>query len=192
MRFALALGVVLSLVVAAEAGPFRHRRAPVCYQSSPSCASCPPAAGFTTCSGPSCSAPACSGPSCPARLPSSLVSADSGVVVGTPGLSVAGDALDQVNAQRARRGLPPFVRDEGLTRAAQAAASYRAANLMFGHTANDFQFLPPGAQAAAAGCAAYPASYGFMACCTYESYRFAGAASVVGSDGRTYHHLFVK
>lgn len=102
------------------------------------------------------------------------------------------DALDRVNAQRAARGLPAFVRDANLTAAAEACASHRATYLLFGHSANDFAFLPAGTSADAAGCAAYPSDYGFMACCTYESYRFAGAASVVGRDGKVYHHLFVS
>lgn len=102
------------------------------------------------------------------------------------------DALDQVNAQRAARGLPPFARDHGLALGAQAAAAHRASARMFGHTANDFAFLPPGARASAAGCAAYPAHYGFMACCTYDRAIYAGAASVPGPDGRVYHHLFVS
>ena len=97
-----------------------------------------------------------------------------------------------VNAQRAARGLRPFVHDPLLTQAAEACASHRAGRFLFGHTANDFQFLPAGAVAHAAGCAAYPASYGFMACCTYEDYHYAGASSVMGADGKMYHHLFVR
>jgi hypothetical protein len=97
-----------------------------------------------------------------------------------------------VNAKRAARGLRPFQHDPLLTIAAEACAAHRAQHRLFGHSANDFQFLPAGAKANAAGCAAYPASYGFMACCVYDSYTFAGAASVTGPDGRVYHHLFVR
>jgi hypothetical protein len=104
----------------------------------------------------------------------------------------AGDGLDEVNAKRAARGLRPFIRDEGLTRAASACAAFRAERGLFGHTSNDFAFLPPGATAASTGCAAYPASYGWMSCCTYEGYTFAGAAWVTGRDGRRYMHLFVR
>lgn len=108
----------------------------------------------------------------------------------------ADDALAEVNAKRAARGLRPFVRDEGLTRAALGAAQYRAARLMFGHATDhpmgDFRFLPPGVRAASAGCAAYPPRYGWMSCCVYENYTFAGAAWVTGRDGRRYMHLFVK
>jgi uncharacterized protein YkwD len=109
------------------------------------------------------------------------------------GLGVSdGDGLDEVNAKRAARGLRPFLRDEALTQAAQACAQFRAANRLFGHTSNDFSFLPAGAGANAAGCAAYPASYGWMSCCTYENCTYAGAAWVTGSDGRRYMHLFVR
>lgn len=103
-----------------------------------------------------------------------------------------GDGLDEVNARRARSGLPPFVRDPLLTTAARAAAAFRAAHGLFGHTANDFAFVPAGATAASAGCAAYPAGYGWLSCCTYDGYTFAGAAWVTGADGRRYMHLFVR
>jgi uncharacterized protein YkwD len=103
-----------------------------------------------------------------------------------------GDGLEEVNAKRASRGLRPFIRDESLTHAARACAQFRAANRLFGHTSNDFSFLPAGSGASSAGCAAYPASYGWMSCCTYENYTYAGAAWVTGSDGRRYMHLFVR
>lgn len=103
-----------------------------------------------------------------------------------------GDGLDEVNAKRAARGLRPFLRDEGLTRAAQACAAFRARAGLFGHTSNDFAFVPPGTSCASAGCAAYPASYGWMSCCTYEGYTHAGAAWVTGADGKRYMHLFVR
>ena len=47
----------------------------------------------------------------------------------------ATEALDEVNAQRAARGLPPFMRDESLTAAALAAARFRADRLIAGWTA---------------------------------------------------------
>ena len=100
--------------------------------------------------------------------------------------------LAEVNALRAARGLRPFLHDSGLTQAAQAAASWRAANHVQGHASNDFSFLPPGASATAAGCAANGPEWGFMACCVYDGYTWAGAASVVGADGRRYCHLFVR
>ncbi len=111
-----------------------------------------------------------------------------------PNLSAraATDALDEVNATRAANGLPPFTRDANLTAAAEAAADYRAAYLLHGHTPNDFAFLPAGATAPAAGCAAWPASSGWGACCTYERWQYAGAAWAIGRDGRRYMHLFVR
>lgn len=104
-------------------------------------------------------------------------------------------ALAQVNAQRAARGLPPYREDPSLTAAAMAAADYRAAYRIAGHVGGgmgDFAFLPPGATADAAGCGALEPSWGFAACCVYESYQYAGAARVMGADGRFYNHIFVK
>lgn len=101
-------------------------------------------------------------------------------------------AIAEVNAARAARGLPPFIEDASLTRAAQAAATYRASALIEGHTGNDFQFLPAGATAAAAGCAAWEPSLGWGACCTYENWRVAGAAVVTGRNGKRFMHLFVR
>lgn len=102
------------------------------------------------------------------------------------------DALAEVNAKRASRGLRPFVRDEALTQGARACAQFRANNWLFGHTSNDFAFLPPGARAISGGCAAYPASYGWLSCCTWENHTYAGAAYVTGRDGKRYMHLFVR
>lgn len=104
----------------------------------------------------------------------------------------SGDGLGEVNAQRAKRGLRPYIRDDGLTAGAFNVARFRADRLMFGHTANDMRGLPSGVTAAAAGCAAYPAHYGFMACSVYDNYRYAGAAFVTGRDGKRYCQLFVR
>ncbi len=106
-------------------------------------------------------------------------------------LANADDAIDEVNAERASYGLPPYVRDEYLSRAAESAAGYRAANLIQGHTANDFNALVPGDKADAAGCAAWSTG-GWGACETYGGYAYAGAAVVIGRDGRRYMHLFVR
>jgi hypothetical protein len=102
------------------------------------------------------------------------------------------DALAEVNAARAARGLRPFTYDEGLTKAALGASRFRAANLVAGHTGNDFAYLPAGSQASAAGCAAWHDSWGWGSCCTYEGFTYAGAAWVRGSDNRRYMHLFVR
>lgn len=104
----------------------------------------------------------------------------------------ADEALAEVNAKRATRGLRPYVQDAALTQAAQACADFRAANLMFGHTSNDFAFLPPGARADSAGCAAYHASYGWLSCDIWEPHTYAGAAYAVGRDGKRYMHLFIS
>src|SRR5437588_3519132 len=93
-------------------------------------------------------------------------------VVQTTGIP----ALDEVNATRAARGLPPFQYDEGLSRAAQACSQFRADHLIQGHTSSDFAFVPAGSYASAAGCAAWDPSMGWGACCTYEQHAYAGAA----------------
>lgn len=100
--------------------------------------------------------------------------------------------LDEVNAARAARGIPPFVLDENLARGATACAIYRAQNRIDGHSPNDFGYLPPGTHARAAGCAAWPVGMGWGSCCTYDNYQFAGAGFCIGPDGRRYMHLFVR
>lgn len=104
----------------------------------------------------------------------------------------ATDALDELNAQRAARGLRPYLRDHNLTLGAMNVAKFRAERRMQGHTKSDFSGLPLGTTAAAAGCAAWPPSLGWGSCCTYENHRFAGAAWAMGADGLRYMQLFVK
>lgn len=103
----------------------------------------------------------------------------------------AEDAIEEVNALRTSRGLPAFERVECLTVAAKACADYRAEKRMAGHTRNDFAYLPKGCSASAAGCAAWHPRDGWGSCCTYDRYRYAGAAWAMGRDGRRYMHLFV-
>lgn len=136
------------------------------------------------------SMPACTtcGPACP--CPAGVCADGKCPIQGTA--QAGNDALAAVNAKRAARGLRPYQFDAALTAAAQACASHRANARMFGHTANDFHFLPAGARAEATGCAAYPLSYGFMACAIYDNYTYAGAAMVPGPDGKIYCHLFVS
>ena len=104
----------------------------------------------------------------------------------------ADDALDELNATRAKRGLRPFVRDDGLTRAAAGCADFRAARLIAGHTSNDFTAVPAGTTARAAGCAAWNPGMGWGSCCTYDNYTYAGAAYAIGRDGKRYMHVFVR
>ena len=114
------------------------------------------------------------------------------LVVGTGRASADTEALGEVNAVRAERGLKPFIYDHELYRAAAGCADFRAERLIAGHTANDFAALPSGAAATAAGCAAWEPSWGWGACCTYDNYTYAGAAYTLGRDGRRYMHLFVR
>lgn len=115
------------------------------------------------------------------------------LLLGAGGWSVAADdALAEVNAARARRGLRPFIMDEGLTRAAKGCADFRAQRLIAGHTSNDFAALPAGSTARAAGCAAWAPGLGWGSCCTFENYTYAGAAYAIGRDGRRFMHLFVR
>lgn len=118
----------------------------------------------------------------PARLP-----------IKPPMASVEGatDALDEVNAARARLGLHPFKRDPGLTTAALRCARHRADRLIEGHV-NDFAFLPAGCKAGASGCAAWPQGAGWGSCCWKENWEYAGAAYAIGRDGRRYMHIFVR
>jgi hypothetical protein len=105
------------------------------------------------------------------------------------------DALDEVNEARRRIGLRPFIRDHLLTIAAHNAATNRARLRLFGHNngqMGDFAFLPQGANATAAGCAAYPPSMGWLSCCWQDNYTYAGASYAMGSDGKRYMHLFVR
>lgn len=102
------------------------------------------------------------------------------------------DALAEVNAERARRGLRPFVHDPLLNQAARSCAKLRATHFIAGHLASDFAHLPAGASASAAGCGALEPSWGWGTCCTYENYTYAGAAWVMGTDGKRYMHLFVR
>jgi hypothetical protein len=102
------------------------------------------------------------------------------------------EALDEVNAVRAARGLRPFIRDANLTSAATVCSEFRAARLIAGHTGNDFAALPAGASATSAGCAAWEPGFGWGSCCTYDGYTYGGAAYAMGRDGRRYMHLFVR
>lgn len=102
------------------------------------------------------------------------------------------DALAEVNAERAKRGLRPFVHDPLLAQGALACARERAKFHIHGHLDSDFARLPSGASATAAGCGALELSWGWGTCCTYDNYTYCGAAWVMGNDGRRYMHVFVR
>ncbi len=102
------------------------------------------------------------------------------------------DALAEVNAARAARGLKPYIRDDGLTAGAMNVADVRARALCPGHSANDFAGLPVGCHASAAGCAAWQPELGWGACCTFENWTYAGAAYSIGRDGKRYMQLFIR
>lgn len=105
--------------------------------------------------------------------------------------SPATEALDEVNAARKKRGLPPFIKDEELTKVAMKLAIHRAERLIGGHV-NDFSFLPKGVKADSFGCGALPDSWGWGTCCTYDNYRYAGAAWMRGKDRKRYMHIAVR
>lgn len=104
----------------------------------------------------------------------------------------AEDALDEVNAVRVKNRQAPFIKDEKLMVGARACANFRAARRMAGHTSNDFSFLPPNSHCFNAGCAAWHPTDGWGSCCTYEHWKYAGAAYAIGKDGRRYMHLYVR
>lgn len=117
-----------------------------------------------------------------------------------PSVFAATDALDELNAYRARKGLQPFARDQSLSAAAGAAADYRATYLIKGHvnvvikgrSYSDYDFIPAGGHADATGCAAAGDEWGWLSCCANENWTYAGAAWTRGRDGKRYMHLFVR
>jgi hypothetical protein len=175
-HFLLAMFALTITTIDAEAGPFR-RRAQSNYQYPSYQQQNAVPAPYTT-----------NYPQYTTNDPPSVTTVSEFTETST----AAGDGLDEVNAKRAASGLRPFVRDDSLTQAARACAGFRAERGLFGHTSNDFAFVPSGGAATSAGCAAYPASYGWMSCCVYDNYTYGGAAWVTGADGKRYMHLFVR
>lgn len=113
----------------------------------------------------------------------------------------ATEALAEVNAARARRGLPAFIRDEGLTAGAMQCAKIRAAGRVKGHLGwngcpiqySDFACMPLGyPRPRATGAGALAPSWGWVTCATYDRYTYGGAAYVTGRDGLRYMSLFVR
>lgn len=121
--------------------------------------------------------------------------------------SFAADALDELNVARAHRGLRPFARDAVLSIGAEKCVQYRAARLIEGHVGapknmrpgrwykidgpGDHQFLPAFSNAVGGAGAARPGE-GWRSCCSWENWRYAGAAKVMGRDGQFYYQLFVR
>lgn len=109
----------------------------------------------------------------------------------------AHEALAEANAARAKRGLRPFVKDDGLTIGAMRCAEYRAEHGIKGHVDNgrnfnDFSFLPDGVKADAAGCGALDDSWGWQTCAAWDrQWTRAGAAWARGSNGLRFMQLFV-
>lgn len=127
--------------------------------------------------------------------PTTAYAPPTSVQAGPQAVGEAVDALDQVNAQRAARGLRPFLRDDNLLVGAMGAAAQRAKLRVAGHLRGgmgDFAYLPPGTWAHAGGAGAWLPGEGFGACCVYENWNYAGAATVKGSDGLLYHQIFVR
>lgn len=176
LRCLIVFTVLCVWAALAEAGPFRNRGAKT-TTSTCTTGSC---STFTT----STSGQLSCGPN-GCTLASTSTSSETTFVA-------SGTALDEVNAKRRAAGLNPLVEDPLLTAGAQAVAQHRAERLLFGHTDNDFAFLPRGAAARSAGCAAYEASYGWMSCCIRDAATYGGAAWVMGRDGKRYMHLFVR
>ena len=129
------------------------------------------------------------------RAPIPTGAQSSAVQTSVASASGSDDSLDEVNARRAARGLRPFIKDGGLTQAAATCAKVRAASFIDGHlggTMSDFSYLPAGVSASAAGCGALEPSWGWGTCCMDDNYTYAGAAWVMGANGKRYMHLFVR
>ncbi len=107
----------------------------------------------------------------------------------------ANDTLDEINAWRATKGLPPFIRDEMFTESAQRCADYRAAHLLEGHTYMDHQFLSDksGITKIASGCAKRSPGERFNSCGIEKTvYTRCGAAVAIGRDGQVYMQVFLR
>lgn len=146
------------------------------------------------CPAPSASviAPAvdCPNGNCAASVPATPKS-----VTAAKPIAPASDPLAQVNARRAAAGLRPYVLDPGLQHAATACVQYRARLRIRGHVIGgmgDFQFVPAGTSASAAGADGAGATAEFATCAMYDGYTAAGAASAQDANGNWYHQLFVR
>lgn len=202
--FTLAVLAALSLALfVGDASAFGRRNRQAAPASACSSGGCPIAgavagtcspAGYSTCAGGKCEL-AGTPRTADQFLPAATTEATAPATITSPAQPAAGvadgsDALDEVNAKRASRGLRPYIRDANLTEGARRLAAARAGGLVFGHLQNDFAYIP--GSAACTGCAAYPPSYGWMSCAVYDNYTYAGAAWVMGRDGKRYMHLCLR
>lgn len=178
MKWILPLFALCIVLADTQAGPLQRRRANHCQVQQ----QCYSQSSFQQ------SSSSCVGGNCNLSSTFSQTQTFQSSTISTS----SGDALHEVNEARARRGLRPFMHDPMLSHAAAQCAEVRASRGIAGHTANDFQFLPPGANASAAGCGALDPSWGWGTCCTYDNHTYAGAAVVIGRDGKRYMHLFVR
>lgn len=107
-------------------------------------------------------------------------------------------AFECVNNQRIRKGLRPFVWDDGLTRAAEKCVHIKAQQCHSGHLGgpmSDFACLDPGVHCDATGADGSKIAANdpnFWTCCMDEPYTYAGAGMEVGPDGCKYYSLFVR
>jgi len=102
------------------------------------------------------------------------------------------NAIGEVNALRAARGLPPLTEDAGLTAGALNVADFRAQRGILGHTASDSNGLPIGVTCRAFGCGWRTGPGEFTTCHMYGNWTRAGAAKAIGLNGVTLYQIFVK
>lgn len=111
----------------------------------------------------------------------------------TSQLKGSADAMAEVNAKRASKGLPPLRKDSLLCQAALLVSKQRAARGIHGHLPeSDFTYVHQvNGSASVGGCGALEDSWGWETC-AYDSpqYSVGGAAWVRGSDGLRYMTFF--
>lgn len=103
-----------------------------------------------------------------------------------------GEALDEVNLQRSRLGLPPFSRDIELCKRAQGKAEWQAArgiHIWNGHNGHE----GPRTRGVIEGTGVATKPNGWISCAmdTLGSYP-AGAGVAIGPDGYRYHCLLLR
>ena len=101
------------------------------------------------------------------------------------------NAMTEVNAKRALKGLPALQVDLLLCKAAHDCAKQRAARNIHGHLPeSDFSYVH-GTSATVGGCGALEDSWGWETC-AYDSsqYTVGGAAWVRGPNGLRFMHFF--